>query len=194
MKKAKKKQINRFLDGNRTRTNNTIKTAESQNNHNKLSRYNFLLPRLKAFITDMFLLNMPILYITTYVFLQGKEDFLHNQFAIFLCEGVYCIILFLFFVISGQTPGFRYAEIMLCRNSNAKNSTKISKNSNVEHDAQKPPRAWQSLVFILVWLFELCFFLWIFAFLRKDKKTLHEIMSKTHIIYKPNPARKNLLN
>lgn len=28
--------------------------------------------RIKAFITDMFMINMPLLYLTTYVFLDGK--------------------------------------------------------------------------------------------------------------------------
>ena len=39
--------------------------------------------RVKAFITDLFLIGMPIYYLTTYVFLGGKDDFLHNQTAIF---------------------------------------------------------------------------------------------------------------
>lgn len=181
MKKARKKHTNKFLDGSKSHTNNDKNATDSQNIHNQTSKYNFLSARLKAFITDMFLLNMPILYITTYIFLQGKEDFLQNQMAIFLCEGLYCFSLFLFFVIKGQTPGFRYAEIMLCSDSSVSD-----KDSGVE----KPPKAWQVFVFIVVWLIELCFFLWIFAFMRKDKKTLHEIVSKTHIIYKPNPARK----
>lgn len=34
--------------------------------------------RIKAFITDMFMINMPLLYLTTYVFLDGKEDFTHK--------------------------------------------------------------------------------------------------------------------
>lgn len=185
MKKARKKHTNKFLDGSQSREKNKINATKLHNIHNKTSKYNFLSARLKAFITDMFLLNMPILYITTYIFLQGKEDFLQNQIAIFLCEGLYCFLLFLFFVIKGQTPGFRYAEIMLCSDSSVSD-----KDSSVENGTEKPPKAWQVFVFIVVWLIELCFFLWIFAFMRKDKKTLHEIVSKTHIIYKPNPARK----
>lgn len=167
MKKQKKRQINKFLDGSKY-------TKETQDIRAIKPKYNFLIARLKAFITDMFLINMPILYITTYVFLHGKEDFLHNQLAIFLCELLYCFILFLFFILKGQTPGFRYAEIMLCRDS----------------DETKTPSISQTFIFIVFWLIELCFFLWVFAFFRKDKKTLHELLSKTHIIYKENPARK----
>lgn len=173
MKKQKKRQTNKFLDGRKY-------TKETQNIKTIKPKYNFLVARLKAFITDMFLINIPILYITTYVFLHGKEDFLHNQLAIFLCETLYCFILLLFFVLKGQTPGFRYAEIMLCKDSNSATET--------------PPSIWQAFIFISIWLIELCFFLWIFAFFRKDKKTLHEVLSKTHIIYKQNPARKEYLD
>ena len=90
-------------------------------------------------------------------------------------------------MIKGQTPGFRYAEIMLCSDSSVSD-----KDFDGENGTEKPPKAWQAFVFIVVWLIEVCFFLWIFAFMRKDKKTLHEIVSKTHIIYKPNPARKTM--
>ncbi len=167
----KKKYKNKFLDGSKY-INNMQKNQITTINE----KYNFLFPRLKAFITDMFLLNMPILYITTYLLLDGKDDFLHNQFAISLCETLYCFILFLFFVTKGQTPGFRYAEIMLCSNVDINNQ-------------QRPPKAMQTLIFILVWLIELSFFLWIFLFIRKDKKTLHELISNTKIVYKANPAK-----
>lgn len=103
--------------------------------------------------------------------------FLHNQLAIFMCEFLYCFLLFLFFALKGQTPGFRYAEIMLCSNI-------------CESDShQKPPKVTQVIIFILVWLIELSFFLWIFTFFRKDKKTLHELASNTKIIYKANPTK-----
>lgn len=178
MKKHKKKHTNKFLDGSQ-HARGAIGRNESQAPQAaKTSKYNFLGARLKAFLTDMFLLNMPILYITTYVFLQGKEDFLGNQLAIFACEMLYCCVLFLFFVWKGQTPGFRYAEIML---------------SSADNPGM-PPRAWQVALFLVVWLFELCFFLWIVALLRKDKKTLHELASNTQIIYKENPARKAYLD
>jgi len=39
--------------------------------------------RAKAFIIDLFIIGMPIFYATTYLVLDGKEAFLHNQIAIF---------------------------------------------------------------------------------------------------------------
>lgn len=170
MKKQKKAQKNKSVSKKQNKTEN-IKNIKNIKKTSQNS--NFILARLKAFITDMFLLNMPILYTTTYVFLQGKDDFLHNQVAIFSCEMLYCFILFLFFALKGQTPGFRYAEIMLCK----------------DYD-DSIPSFLQTFIFIFVWLIELSFFLWIFTFFRKDKRTLHEVLSKTHVIYKENPARR----
>ena len=54
--------------------------------------------RLKAFITDMFMINMPLLYLTTYVFLDGKEAFTHNQSVIFACGIGYGFITSLFLI------------------------------------------------------------------------------------------------
>lgn len=187
MKKAKK-QYNKFLDGRsqQKKRNQQIITTKH--------RYNFLIPRLKAFITDMFLINMPLLYFVVYIIMGDKESFQHNHIVITLCEVMYCFILFLFLRFTGQTPGFRYAEIMLCSNTNNDKSKKQSSNEKSIKDSHSykyapTPNSLQLFIYLLVWLIELSFFLWIFSFFRKDKKTLHEIFSQTHIIYKPNPAR-----
>lgn len=73
----------------------------------------FASERIKAFITDMFMINMPILYLTTYVFLDGKDAFSQNQAAIFACVGLYGVILSLFIAISAQSPGYRYMGLKI---------------------------------------------------------------------------------
>ncbi|MWV61457.1 hypothetical protein DCO58_09455 [Helicobacter saguini] len=203
---------------------------ESKNT--KISKNNFLIARLKAFITDMFLINMPILYFTTYVIVGDKNSFQANQIAILCCGLSYAFILVLFFYFSGQTPGFRYAEIMLVKDSkntnniesklgnleDSKKSTQDSKNieSNHTQDSKKSiqdskniesnhtitmkdsknteskpqkPSFLQCVIFVFSWLVEITFFLWVFALLRKDKKTLHELLSGTKIIYKKNTRK-----
>ena len=37
------------------------------------------LHRIKAFITDMFLIMMPIMYLTTYVIMDGKDSFQSSE-------------------------------------------------------------------------------------------------------------------
>lgn len=166
-----KKKTNKFLDGR----NANLESKKDSKDSIKTSKNNFLGARLKAFITDMFLINMPLLYFATYVVLGSKDAFQNNQFAIFICVFLYCFILVLFFYFAGQTPGFRYAEIML-----------------VDKDSNKKPNFLQCNIYVFIWLIETSFFLWIFSFIRKDKKTLHELLSKTKIIYKQNVRKAKL--
>ena len=56
---------------------------------------------------------MPIFYLTTYVFLDGKDDFLHNQTAIFAANLAIGLICCAFFAITAQTPGYRSQNIYL---------------------------------------------------------------------------------
>ncbi|RDU61401.1 RDD family protein [Helicobacter sp. MIT 14-3879] len=191
--KPRKTLTNKFLDGRTVKRLDSLTNTESNNK-------GFLIARLKAFITDMFLINMPLLYIVTYVILDGKEDFLNNQIAIALCGGIYCLILFLFLWIAGQTPGFRYAEIMLVsldshqkQKLSQEKKSHVNTNSTESHSPSKP-KAWQAFVFIVVWLIELSMFLWIIYFLRKDKRSLHEIASDTKIIYKANRPKISINN
>ncbi|STQ86119.1 RDD family protein [Helicobacter muridarum] len=210
-------KANKFLDGQKEALNSNPNTKSNQK-----SNKGFLIERLKAFITDIFLINMPILYITTYVILDGKQSLLDNQIAIAICTSCYCVIIFFFLWRFGQTPGFRYAEIAIVsinynnqenlnHDSNTINGSSKKNHFNTERDSNireksikssnisslntKPysiskPKAWQCLVFIAVWLIEISFFLWVIYFLRKDKRSLHEILSHTKIIYKQNQARK----
>lgn len=69
--------------------------------------------RAKAFVADLFLIGMPIFYLTTYVFLGGKDDFLHNQTAIFAANLAIGLICCAFFAVKAQTPGYRSQNIYL---------------------------------------------------------------------------------
>jgi len=71
--------------------------------------------RIKAFITDMFMINMPILYITTYVILDGKDDFQSSPMAQFLALVTYGVIYALFLSKTGQTPGKKAYQIKVVK-------------------------------------------------------------------------------
>lgn len=180
---------NRFLDGSKDSKKLGLQDTQDLK-AKKIAKNNFLFARLKAFITDIFLINMPLLYFVTYVILGDKNSFQNNQIAIFLCGLTYCFILILFFYFSGQTPGFRYAEIMLERDFKDNKDSKKPKNIESENRkiAQKPTFL-QCVIYVFFWLVEISFFLWIFSFMRKDKKSLHELLSKTKITHKPNIKR-----
>ncbi|PSM53087.1 RDD family membrane protein [Campylobacter blaseri] len=69
--------------------------------------------RVKAFLLDIFLIAMPMLYITAYLVLDGKEDFQNNQFAIMIIWLIYGIITSIFHTKSAQTPGYRAYELYI---------------------------------------------------------------------------------
>ena len=124
--------------------------------------------RVKAFITDLFLIGMPIYYLTTYVFLGGKDDFLRNQTAIFganLAVGLICCV---FFAIKAQTPGYRSQNIYLI-----------------------DLRSGRKLGFIRVLLRYVCFLLagvsivgLCLCFFRKDALNLHDLLTHSAAVCK----------
>ena len=98
----------------------------------KIANRLFLVRRLKAFITDIFMLYTPILYIATYVVLGSAEKFRDNQLVIFICFVVYAMIYAIFIAKSGQTPGLKYANLKLIY------APKVQKNhSNDFNDSAK---------------------------------------------------------
>ena len=126
-----------------------------------------LIDRLVAFITDMFMINMPILYITTYFVLGSKEAFLENHIAIFVCVILFGIITSLSFAVSGQTPGYRYARIKLVQEG---------------ADIQKPSFLVAFLRYLL-WIFSMaCVVGVLLALFRKDSKTLYDLVCHTKVV------------
>jgi uncharacterized RDD family membrane protein YckC len=71
------------------------------------------LHRIKAFITDMFMIMMPIMYITTYIVLDGKDSFQSNNLAHWITMAIYGLVTVIFWVKKGQTPGFKAYSIKL---------------------------------------------------------------------------------
>jgi uncharacterized RDD family membrane protein YckC len=61
--------------------------------------------KIKGFITDLFMIYTPILYIITYVILNGKEAFQSSAIAQFSGVILYGIIYSIFLARAGQTPG-----------------------------------------------------------------------------------------
>ena len=123
--------------------------------------------KIKAFLTDSFMLLMPILYIAFYLIMDGREDFAAHKFlgwASILIPLVLIQTAFMF--VSGQTPGYRNYHIKLID----------------IHTQQKP-----SLPIIL--FRNLCALLsfftlfgWLLMFFRKDAKTLHDLLSATAVV------------
>jgi uncharacterized RDD family membrane protein YckC len=125
--------------------------------------------KVKAFLTDAFMLVMPIMYIVFYLVMGGREGFAEHKALGWLYILVPLVIIQTIFMFkTGQTPGYR-----------AYNLTVID-----ESTGEKPS-------FFVILFRNLCavlsfftIFGWVMMFFRKDSKTLHDFLSHTAVIYK----------
>ena len=117
--------------------------------------------KIKGFITDLFMIYTPILYIITYVILNGKEAFQASATAQFIGVLLYGIIYAGFLSYAGQTPGKKAYGIKVVDFKTAKKLSFF--------------RAfWRFTAFLFTATTLLGLFL---PFYRKDKRALHDLLS-----------------
>ena len=81
-----------------------------------------LMARFKAFITDSFMLLMPLMYIVFYFVMGSREAFAEDKFYGWLYIFIpHLIIVVSFWYFKAQTPGMKAYEIAII-------DTKIAKN------------------------------------------------------------------
>lgn len=131
------------------------------------AKQTLILPRMKAFITDIFMIYMPILYVATYVILGSKEALWENQMAIFICVLLYLAITSALFARNGQSLGYVYAGIVLKKESGK--------------EVGFASAFIRGVVFCVS--FGLVFGIFV-PFVRKDRRFLHDIISKTKLAQK----------
>lgn len=125
--------------------------------------------KIKAFLTDAFMLVMPIMYVVFYLIMDGREGFAQEKilgWAYILVPLIIVQTLFMHF--TGQTPGYRAYNITLIDEQTKEKPTFfiiLFRNAS----------AVLSLFTILGWAL---------MFFRKDNKTLHDLLSATAIVYK----------
>lgn len=142
----------------------TIKIEESSTNIKGLCTSPLF--RFKAFVTDMFMIMMPIMYITTYVILDGKDAFQGSETARWLTMALYGLITIVFWVKKGQTPGFKAYDLKLIDDNSGKTlgyGLAIAR----------------YIMFILSAVSIIGFLL---PFFRKDKKTFQDLIMQTSVI------------
>ena len=142
---------------------------QKEENASKDDHYASSVLKIKAFLTDAFMLLMPIMYTVIYLIMDGREDFAAHR----LVGWIYLLVplisvqtLFMYF--TGQTPGYRAYNITL-----------------IDERTKKKPS-----LFIIIFrnisailsLFTLLG--WMMMFFRKDSKTLHDLLSSTALVHK----------
>ncbi|MDY0051865.1 MAG: RDD family protein [Aliarcobacter sp.] len=123
--------------------------------------------RLKAFLLDTFLITTPILYVVIYLIMGSGEEFAQNRSLGWgIIFAVHAIIILIFWLKNGQTPGLRAYEIKL-----------------VDSITKQRVSVIQVLIRYITTLFAaISIFLLFLPFFNKDKKTIQDIFSNTIII------------
>lgn len=148
-----------------------IKKRQKQQSKQKIQIHYASYPdRIKAFITDLFMIYAPILYFITYVVMNGKDDFQSSQWAPFLGVTLYALIYAVLISKFGQTPGKKAYKI------------EVVDDKTLQHigffRAFCRFIAFLVSATIIIGLF--------FPFFRKDKKALHDIICSTIQVYENN--------
>ena len=123
--------------------------------------------RLKAFLTDTFLITTPIFYIVIYLIMGSGAEFAQNRSMgwgiIFF---VHALLILIFWLKNGQTPGLKAYDLKLVDNfSKQRVSVK-----------QVLIRYTTTLIAVV------SIFLLFVPFFNKNKKTFQDILSNTIII------------
>lgn len=122
--------------------------------------------RVKAFITDLFMIYVPILYIITYIVMGGKDQFLSSQLAPLLGVGLYGLIYALLLSRFGHTPGKKAYDMRVVDDKSGKNVS-----------------FFKAIFRFTMFLFTATTLLGLFIPLyRKDKKALHDLICKTIVV------------
>jgi len=126
--------------------------------------------KLKAFLTDAFMLVMPLMYIVFYLVMGGREGFAEHKALGWLYILLPLVLIQTAFMYkTGQTPGYRAYDLILV-------------------DESTGGRPSLFIIFFrnaaaILSLFTI--FGWVMMFFRKDSKTLHDLLSHTAVIDKP---------
>ncbi len=126
--------------------------------------------RIKAFITDSFLLAMPVFYLVIYLVFDGlKGDGgvgSHKLLAWFYILLLLGGIVTTFYVKTGQTPGLKAYDLMVIDNQTG----------------NKPGIVLSILRFLFFNITLLSIFGLFVSVFRKDKRSLHDLLSGTSVI------------
>lgn len=124
--------------------------------------------RLRAFLTDTFLITTPILYIVIYLIMGSGEAFSQNRTKGWLIIlFVHLLLIIFFWFVKNQTPGLKAYGLKV-----------------VDAVSKKRISLVQSLIRYAATLFAVVsFFLIFLPFIRKDKKTFQDLLSNTIIVH-----------
>ena len=143
-----------------------VKHKKIKKEKKEIIKYAKISDRLKAFLTDTFMITMPILYIVIYLIMGSREEFRAHMAKGWLYIVVFHYIsVMLLWIFKAQTPGMKAYDIKIV----SKNLKQISfLQATIRYFLM--PISILSIVGVLI------------AFFRKDRQTLHDLLSFTLLI------------
>ena len=140
------------------------KAAKSKTTDEKNSLIYATYPeKIKAFITDLFMIYTPILYITVYVVMGSKEEFQGSNLAPFIAVLLYGIIYATLLAKFGQTPGKKAYDIKV-----------------VSEDTKENLSFFRAFIRFVSFLFGVTILIGVLTpFYNKQKKSLHDYIARS---------------
>ena len=129
--------------------------------------------RFKAFLTDVFMLLMPFMYLSIYLIFDGLEDVASHRLEAWLYAMVpFLLILTLFMAKDqGRTPGARAQGLKV-----------------INFQLLDEPSLFTIVFRNITLLFSIFIpVFWLIPFVRKDNRMLHDYFSASCVIVDPNP-------
>lgn len=122
--------------------------------------------RLKAFLTDTFLITTPIFYLVVYLIMGSGEAFAQDRTTGWLLIlFMHSIIILFFWAVKRQTPGMKAYDVKL-----------------INHKQERPNFIQVLIRYFATLLCVVSFILLFIPFFRKDKRTFQDIFSQTYIV------------
>jgi len=158
-----KKRFRAVKQGKIQKENPKVKPKSTNDNYASVSM------KIKAFLTDAFMLLMPIMYVVFYLIMDGREGFAEHKLLGWLYILIPLVIVqTIFMVKTGQTPGYRAYDLTL-----------------IDENTKEKPTLFIILFRNLAAILSLFTILgWALMFFRKDNKTLHDLLSATAVVNK----------
>ena len=162
------------------RFRDTKQNRETKTNYVEKPRIPFATSgvKAKAFLTDVFMLLMPLLYVSIYLIHDGLEDVASHRLEAWAYAMIPFLLILSVFMLKdeGRTPGARAQSLKVIE----------------FHSLNKP--SFFSIIFrnfsLLFSLFIPIF--WFIPLFRKDKRMLHDLLSATCVIVDPNPPQEKV--
>ncbi len=143
------------------------KKHKQQQNNTPQVRYARYPDKIKALITDLFMIYAPILYLIAYVIMGGKDAFQSSQLAPLIGVTLYGLIYAVLIAKFGQTPGKKAYDIKV-----------------VDDTTYENIGFFRAFLRFIAFLFSATILLGLLTpFYRKDRKALHDIICSTVEIY-----------